>query len=45
MGRKLDRELRFIDSQGRIYPENMMNPRSPMYNEGVANDTHIPLKE
>jgi RHS repeat-associated protein len=33
----------YMDSKGEFYPENVMNEKSPMYNEIIANDTHIPL--
>lgn len=33
----------YMDSQGNFYPENVMRSNSPMYNEQIANDTHIPL--
>lgn len=31
----------FMDSSGNFHPENVLNPSSPMYNEIIANDTHI----
>lgn len=33
----------FMDSSGNFHSENVINPNSPMYNEVVANDTHIIL--
>ena len=31
----------FMDSSGNFHPENVIRPNSPMYNEAIANDTHI----
>lgn len=33
----------FMDSSGKFHPWNTTKPNSPMYNEGIANDTHIPF--
>ncbi len=33
----------FMDSSGNFHPQNVMKPTSPMYNEAIANDTHIPF--
>jgi hypothetical protein len=33
----------YMDSNGNFHLENVTNPRSPMYNESIANDTHIPI--
>ncbi len=35
----------YMDSEGNFHPQNVMNPNSPMYNESIANDTHIPFEE
>ena len=34
----------YMDAYGNFYPENIMNPMSPMYDEDTANNTHIPFK-
>jgi hypothetical protein len=33
----------YMDSSGNFHPQNVMKPSSPMYNESIANDTHIPF--
>ena len=33
----------FMDSYGNFHPENVTRPNSSMYNESIANDTHIML--
>ena len=33
----------FMDSSGRFHPINVINPKSPMYSETIANDTHMML--
>ncbi|MNW12754.1 hypothetical protein D3C71_2105200 [compost metagenome] len=34
----------YMDSKGKFYPENVMNKNSPMYDEVITNDIHIPLE-
>jgi hypothetical protein len=36
-------KIYYMDSSGNFHQANVMNPNSPMYNEQIANDTHIPF--
>lgn len=41
---RVQRGREFMDENGVFHKQNKMNPRSPHYDEKVANDTHIPIK-
>ena len=36
-------KIYFMDSRGNFHPENVMRPNSPMFNEVIVNDIHIPF--
>jgi hypothetical protein len=34
---------RYMDPQGRLHPARKVRPRSPHFDEVIANETHIPI--
>ena len=41
---RIQRQHRFMDSQGNFHARGVNNPASPHYDPKAANDTHIPLQ-